>query len=193
MLEKTSQKEIMEYFDPVGVRSHFTTFASAGHGTLKGLDPDIDPDRAPKSFMSRKELQEWEEALNKEYRDFKDRNTLAIVKPPKGARILGTLAWWEYKEDNCTGFSRRNISRENFPWNIFPRGNVNGAHRFPALVTEMAALMAAPVLHEVRWRCLTPRGIPKPARSTCRFQPLRRNKPGTDTAGHTPACSTCMP
>ena len=36
--------------------------ASAGHRTLKGLDPDIDPDRAPKNFkdaMSRKDRQEW--------------------------------------------------------------------------------------------------------------------------------------
>jgi hypothetical protein len=32
----------------------------------------------------------------------KDRNALAIVKPPKGARILGILARWEYKEDNGT-------------------------------------------------------------------------------------------
>ena len=68
--------------------------ASAGHRTLKGLDPDIDPDRAPKNFkdaMSRKDRQEWAEALNKEYRGFKDRNALAVVKPPKGARNLGTL------------------------------------------------------------------------------------------------------
>ncbi len=51
--------------------------------------------------MSRKDRQEWAEALNKEYRGFKDRNAaLAVVKPPKGARILGTLARWEYKEDN---------------------------------------------------------------------------------------------
>jgi hypothetical protein len=25
---------------------------------------------------------------------------LAIVKPPKGARILGTITQWEYKEEN---------------------------------------------------------------------------------------------
>ncbi len=77
--------------------------ASAGHSTLKGLDPDIDPDCAPKIFkdaMSRKDRQEWEEALNKEYRGFKDSNALAVVKLPKGARILGTLTRWDYKEDN---------------------------------------------------------------------------------------------
>ena len=52
--------------------------------------------------MSRKDRQEWAEALNKEYRGFKDSNALAIVKPPKEARILGTLTRWEYKEDNGT-------------------------------------------------------------------------------------------
>ena len=79
--------------------------ACAAHRTLKGLDPDIDPDSAPKNFkdaMSRKDRQEWAEALNKEDRGFKDRNALAIVKPPKGARILGALTRWEYKEDNGT-------------------------------------------------------------------------------------------
>ena len=52
--------------------------------------------------MSRKDRQEWAEALNKEYWGFKDRNALAIVKPPTGARILGTLTRWEYNEDNGT-------------------------------------------------------------------------------------------
>ncbi len=43
--------------------------------------------------MSRnlKDEQEWVKALNNEYRDFKDRNALAVIKPPKEARILGTL------------------------------------------------------------------------------------------------------
>ncbi len=75
--------------------------ASAGHRDLKGLDPGIDPNCAPKNFkdvtMSRKDQQEWEEALNQEYRGFKDRYALAVVKPPKGARILGTLTRLEYK------------------------------------------------------------------------------------------------
>ncbi len=50
--------------------------------------------------MSRKDRQEWAEALNKEYRGFKDRHALAVVKLPKGARILGTLTRGENKEDN---------------------------------------------------------------------------------------------
>ncbi len=68
--------------------------ASAGHRNLKGLDLDIDPDLAPKNFkdaMSCKDLQEWAVALNKEYRGFKDSHALAIVKPPRGASILGAL------------------------------------------------------------------------------------------------------
>jgi hypothetical protein len=72
-------------------RAHLS---SAGHSTLKGLDPDIDPDRAPKNFkdaMSLKNRQEWAEALNKEYRGFKDHNAFPVVKPPRGVRILGTL------------------------------------------------------------------------------------------------------
>ena len=49
--------------------------------------------------MSSKDRHEWAEALNKEYRVFEDRNALAILKPPKGARILGTMTRWEYMED----------------------------------------------------------------------------------------------
>ncbi len=89
-------------------------------------------------------------------------------------------------------FTREKFSRELFSRLNFSRGYGNRAHSFPAFVTEMAALMAAPVLHVVRWRCLTPRGVLKPARSTSRFQAIHRNKAATDTAGHIPSCSTCM-
>ncbi len=51
--------------------------------------------------MSWRDQQEWAEALIKEYRGFKDSNAFAVVKPPRGARIRGTLTLWEYKEDNC--------------------------------------------------------------------------------------------
>jgi hypothetical protein len=66
------------------------------------------------------------------------------------------------------------LSREKFSG-----GNGKGARRFPTLVTELAALTAAPVLLVVLWRCLTPCGFLKPAHSTGHFQPLRSNK-GTD-------------
>ena len=52
----------------IAAKDHQAHFASAGHRTLKVLDLDIDPDRAPKNFkdaMSRKDRQEWAEALNK--------------------------------------------------------------------------------------------------------------------------------
>jgi hypothetical protein len=101
--------------------------------------------------------------------------------------------------EKASDFYRESLSRENFsmgifsrekiPRNNFSRGSGNGARRFAALVTEMAALMAA----VVRWRRLTPRVVLKPARSTGRFQPFRRNKAATDTARHVPASSTCMP
>ena len=39
-------------------------------------------------------------AMNKVYHGIKDMKALAIVKPPKGARVFGTLTRWEYKEEN---------------------------------------------------------------------------------------------
>ena len=80
---------------------HQAHFAGIQHCTLQGLDPSINPDRPPRNFkdaMSRGDRQDWAEALNKEFLGFKDMKALAIVKPPKGARILGTLTRWEYKE-----------------------------------------------------------------------------------------------
>jgi hypothetical protein len=48
---------------------------------------DVDSDCALKNFkdaMSHTDRQEWVEALNKEYRGFKERNAPAIVKPQAG-------------------------------------------------------------------------------------------------------------
>jgi hypothetical protein len=50
--------------------------------------------------LSRSNQQEWAAALNKEILGFKEMKALAIVKPPKVAKILGTLTRWEYKEEN---------------------------------------------------------------------------------------------
>ncbi len=36
----------------------------------------------------------------KEYREFQNMKALAIVKPPKGARLHDTLTRWEYDEEN---------------------------------------------------------------------------------------------
>jgi hypothetical protein len=38
--------------------------------------------------------------MMKEYHGIQDMNALAIVKPPKGARLYDTLKRWEYKEEN---------------------------------------------------------------------------------------------
>ncbi len=38
--------------------------------------------------------------MMKEYHWFQDMKALAIVKPPKGARLHDTLTRWEYKEEN---------------------------------------------------------------------------------------------
>jgi hypothetical protein len=65
-----------------------------------GFDPEINPDRPPKNYkdaVSRKDREQWEEAMMKEYHGFQDMKALAIVKPPKGARLHDTLTSWEYK------------------------------------------------------------------------------------------------
>ena len=81
----------------------YANMASVDHRKLEGLDPAINPDRPPKNYkdaMSRSDRQEWAAAMNKEYLGFKDMKALAVVKPPKGAKILGTLTRWEYKAEN---------------------------------------------------------------------------------------------
>jgi hypothetical protein len=78
----------------VATEEQHAYMASFNHCPLECLDPSINPDRPPKNFkdaMSRSDLEDWGAAMNKEYLRFKDMKALAIVKPPKGARILGTL------------------------------------------------------------------------------------------------------
>ena len=71
---RVTQEQINTYlFDllKIAATEQQAHLARAGHSTLKGLDQDIDPNRAPKNFkdaMSLKDHQEWVEALNKEYR-----------------------------------------------------------------------------------------------------------------------------
>jgi hypothetical protein len=50
--------------------------------------------------MSRPDNQEWAEAYQKELQGFKDRGVFATVRPPKGAKILGTTTRLDYKIDN---------------------------------------------------------------------------------------------
>jgi hypothetical protein len=91
----------------VAAAEHYTHLAAAPHpsrhGTLKELDPEINPDRPPKTYkdaVSRLDREQWEEAMMKEYRGFQDMKALAIVKSPKGARLHDTMTRWEYKEEN---------------------------------------------------------------------------------------------
>ncbi len=63
----------------------------------------INPDCSLKNYkdaVTRKDRAQWEEAMMEEYRGFQDMKALAIVKPPKGARLHDTLTRWEYKEEN---------------------------------------------------------------------------------------------
>ncbi len=51
--------------------------------------------------------QEWAEACQKKFQGFKDRGVFATVRPPKGAKILGTTTRLDYKIDNCVLDNRR--------------------------------------------------------------------------------------
>jgi hypothetical protein len=53
-----------------------------------------------KLTVSSKDREQWEEAMMKEYCGFQDMKALAIVNPPKGARLHDKLRRWEYKEEN---------------------------------------------------------------------------------------------
>ncbi len=59
--------------------------------------------------MSSSDLLEWASALNKECLRFKDMKALAIVKPPKGARIPGTLTRLDYKEGTLPTASQKHL------------------------------------------------------------------------------------
>jgi len=70
---------------------------------MKGLPNDIDPTKPPKNFKdasSRSDAKEWIDAFFKEYKGMMDRGAVKAVKPPQGAKILGTTTRLEYKSDN---------------------------------------------------------------------------------------------
>ncbi len=61
------------------------------HRTLIGLEPEIDPDRPPKTFadaMSRKDKALWAAAFNKEYVGFQERKVFKVVHPSPAPRYL---------------------------------------------------------------------------------------------------------
>jgi hypothetical protein len=86
---------------------HYARLAAALHRTLKGLDPEINPDGSdspPKSYkdaVSRKDHEQWEDAMMKEYCWFQDMKAQAVVKLPKGARLHCTLTRCDHNEENC--------------------------------------------------------------------------------------------
>ena len=60
----------------------------------------IDTNCPPKYFkdaMRRTDRQEWAEAYDKEYQSFKEHETLQLVRPVPGVKILGTTTRTEYK------------------------------------------------------------------------------------------------
>ena len=58
----------------VAAEEHYARLAAASHRILKGLDPEINPDRPSKykDAVSRKDREQWEEAMMKEYHGFQD-------------------------------------------------------------------------------------------------------------------------
>jgi hypothetical protein len=95
---KTTQ---MQYF--TDILSVQTAFVASLVRTVEGLPPGIDPDRPPKNYkeaMARPDREKWAAAYQKEFQGFKDRNALAVVKLPEGAKALGTTTRLEYKINN---------------------------------------------------------------------------------------------
>ncbi len=101
----TQKQYNMDMLDLLKVTAaeHYAHLAATFHRTLKGLDPEINPDSPPKNYndaVSRKDRKQWEAAMMKEYHGFQDTKALAIVEPPKEARLRDSLTRWEYKEES---------------------------------------------------------------------------------------------
>jgi hypothetical protein len=86
---KTTQ---LQYFqDILNVQS---AFVASLVRTVEGLPPGVDPDHLPKNYkeaMARPDPEKWAAAYQKEYQGLKDRNALAVVKLPEGAKALELL------------------------------------------------------------------------------------------------------
>ena len=86
--------------------------ATAKEGTkLEGLPDSINANKPPKSYkdaMSREDSREWQDAYFKEYKGMMDRGAVRAVKPPPGAKILGTTTRTEYKTSNGI-FDKRKV------------------------------------------------------------------------------------
>ena len=80
---------------------------------MGGLPDSIDPTKPPRNFKdasSREDSHQWIDAYYKECKGMMDRGAVKAVKPPPGAKILGTTTRLEYKCDNSV-FSKRTCHR----------------------------------------------------------------------------------
>jgi hypothetical protein len=88
--------------------------AAAKEGTkLEGLPDSINANKPPKNYkdaMSREDSREWQDAYFKfkEYKGMINRGAVRAVKPPPGAKILGTTTRTEYKTSNGI-FDKRKV------------------------------------------------------------------------------------
>jgi hypothetical protein len=124
------------------------------------------------------------------------RGTFSREKFPLEKDLQGNFSWGTFTRKTFSGgnVSRRKFSKEKFYRGNFSRENVKGAHRFLALLMELAAQTATPVFHVVRTRCLTPCGVQTPAHSTCHFRLLHSNKGSTERCAltHTHTSLHCL-
>ncbi len=90
-VQVTQKQYNMDMLDllKVAAAEHYAHLAAAPHHTLnlslKALDPMINPNRPPESYkdaVSRKDREQWEEAMMKEYHEFQDMKSLAVFKQP---------------------------------------------------------------------------------------------------------------
>ena len=61
-----------------------------------------DPSKPPRNYKEarmRPDAAQWMDAYFKEYQGIMDRQAVDMVKPPPGAKILGTTTRLEYKID----------------------------------------------------------------------------------------------
>ena len=70
---------------------------------IEGLPDGINPSKPPRNYKEarmRPDAAQWMDVYAKEYQGIMDRKAVDMVKPPPGAKILGTTTRLEYKIDN---------------------------------------------------------------------------------------------
>ena len=77
-----------------------------------GVPPGVNLNKPPRSYkdaMSRVDRQEWDTAYFDEYQGFVLRNAFEVVRPPRGAKVLGTTTVCNYKRDTQGHFLKRKV------------------------------------------------------------------------------------